>query len=159
MSSTEGKLKSRKKAHHSHKFNECYTVQVPCIPSWLLKLLFLTLKSHKTLMEFQEEKNIWWLSVEIFKDQANWEHPLRWWSFLRTQTPQGLIPSSSSCLKCHLLRADQAPLLTKLATQGSPSRWGLPCHPGSRNCPFFELERFSMIAASCVNYYFFFEED
>lgn len=56
MGSTEGKAKSGIKVHPFHKFTGCYTAQIPQIPSWLPKILSLSLKTHKTLTEFQEGK-------------------------------------------------------------------------------------------------------
>lgn len=91
MSSSEGKVKSRIKVHHSYKFTGCYPAEVPCVTSWLPQILFLILKTRETLTEFQEEKDIWEQRIEVFKVHASWESPWKC-SFLGTQTRQRFPP-------------------------------------------------------------------
>lgn len=122
MTSTKGKVKTRIKVQHSHKFTGCYTAQTPCILNWLPKILLPTLKTQKTLTEFQEEIDIWDPWIEIFKGHANWESLLKWCSFLKTQTSQGLFPSSFICLTCHLPRADQVLVVPELTSRVTFSR-------------------------------------
>lgn len=120
-SSTEGKVKSRIKVHYSHNFT--YPVQVLGILSWLPQILFFTLKTHKTLIEFQEEKDIWEQCIEFCTVHANWESPLKC-SFLGTQTLQGFPwpPASSSFyLKCPL-QSWPSPQYDWATAQWSPSQ-------------------------------------
>lgn len=118
MSNTEGKVKSRIKVLYSHKFSGYYTAHMQCISKWLPKILFSTLETHKILTEFQEEKGIWDLCVEIFQVHDNCESLLKWCYHLRTQTSQGLFPNPRFLLsQMSSSRADQVLVLPKLTSK------------------------------------------